>query len=395
MRTRAILIPVALILVILTVSVILHLRWCGTPFNLTDKVWQDMVNFHSDVYPYNIRILTTPVVEALHELTGLSLKVSFGLLQFSLIFVLGLAFYRLLGQLGIRPVWKELGLASLLLAMPLFYAISEPMHTWDDIWGYLFLTLCASALVLRRFYLAGFWFMAACFSREQTLIYFPAYAAGVVYLGDRTQKIRLAAAIAAPLLLFGVFFASVWQTPEPVRFRLIEFNFDGFLRTRDSIYSIFMAYGWLWLGCILALLEKAPAETDPALHRALKVGTLYAVPATLIFACAFTLVRETRILFPPAVLIVPLVTLYLQEKGARVGTAIRRNGWRWAIVLVALALLGLGIWLGHVAFPKFEYRSCPVFSRLWAGVQIGIGLGVAWMVLVARLARRPPGEPEI
>lgn len=395
MRMRETLISAVITIVILAASIGLHTKWCGTPFNLPDKAWEEMVTFHTDKYPYSMRLLTTPTVIGLSDVTGLPLRISFGLLQFSLMFGLGLAFYRLLRHLGIRPFWSAFGLASLLLCLPVFFAISEPIHTWDDIWGYLFLTLCVSAIVRRHFFPAGLWFIATCFAREQTLIYFPAYAAGVIYLSDQTQKIRTAAAVIAPLLLFGVYLASVWQPMESGRYQLILFNFDGFLRTRDSIYSIFMAFGWLWLGMMFALRGKPPAGVKFEYHRLLKTGTLYAVPITLVFACGFTLVRETRILFPPAVLVVPLVMIYLQEKSHSLSGSLRKNGFLWTLALVSLALLGLGIWMGHLIFPSFEYRQCPDFSRLWAGVQIGLALVLVWMLVAGRLARRALREAKV
>lgn len=377
---------------LLLISTLLHTQWCGTPFRLSEETWQKMVAYHSDNYPFNIRLLTTPTVNAIHVLTGFSLKLSFGLLQLALGLLLGVSFSRLLGHLDLKSPWREIGLASLILAYPLFFAVSEPMHTWDDIWGYLFLTLCTSAVVRAKPYAAGMWFLAACFAREQTLIYFPLYAAGVYVMNDHTRRIRAIIAIFLPLVIFGTFLILVWQQPDSNRLQLLLFNFDGILRTRDSLYSIFMAFGWLWVGWILALRWRTKTGSPYRYHGFLKIATLYAVPVTVLFAAGLTLVRETRILFPPAVLVIPFVMRYVQERLAVLDYQLREKRRLMMTILVSLVLLGIGIWLGHLVFPTFEYRSCPDFSRLWAGVQFGLSFCLIWLLSLARSARGALGE---
>ena len=42
------------------------------------------------------------------------------------------------------------------------------------------------------------------------------------------------------------------------------------------------------------------------------------------------------------------------------------------VTAVGVLLMSLGITLGYLAFPEFDYRQCPNFHRQWAGVHFGL-----------------------
>jgi hypothetical protein len=389
MKARDTITAAVLTAIALGFSFALHTRWCGTPFNLNPQQWQDMVDFHRTTYPYTLRVFMTPSMVALHNLFGLSWKAAFGIIQFSLVAILGMLFYRFLKRLGLIFPWAELGLLSLLLALPIFFAFSEPIHTWDDVWGYVFLTLCADAIFTGRSLWASVWFLIACFAREQTLLYFPLFAGGLWVVRGKTEVRRVLAFVSAPVVIYGLYYLYFYQTPDPDRWRLVTFNFDGFLRTRDTLYSVFMAAGWLWVGWILSLLGRSPTSEDAWKKRCLRWGTIYALPVTVIFALLFTLARETRVMFPPVLVVIPVVMWQLQDSVRRLAGEVRFKWILWTSLLLAPVVLKLGVVLGDYVFPAFEYRACPIFSRLWAGIQIGISLVVILILVLSRLLRRP------
>jgi hypothetical protein len=386
MKAREALPPFAIVGVILFLSYWLHTQWCSTPFNLPESEWQFMVDSHHFSYPFSIRPLTTQCTLALHNLFGWSLKESFGIIQFTLMALLGMFFYRFLRRVGLLVPWAELGLASLMLSYPLFFAVSEPTHTWDDIWGYLFLTLCAEAVVNRRFYWGACWFLLGCVAREQTLIYYPVFAGGVLFLSGLANWRKTLVPLLIPVVLYGAYFAIVWQPPAPERFRLLMTNFDGFLRSRDSLYSIFMAFGWLWAGWILALVLVGRKRSSPHESHILKWGTVYAVPVTVVFTLLFTLVRETRVLFPPMILVVPFVLLTLQANARDIAEILKQRKALW--IAVATLVFCAGLMAGPAIFPVFEYRACPVFSKAWASLQIGVSLVLLTVAGIPLMIRR-------
>jgi hypothetical protein len=110
-----------------------------------------------------------------------------------------------------------------------------------------------------------------------------------------------------------------------------------------------------------------------------------AVPLTTAVALLFTFARETRIMFPSFVVIVPLSLLTLRAGWNR----ITRHRWPWLVGLaVALApAIRIGLDLADKLFPKFDYAANAVFRRDVAGIQIGLGIVFVICLLLAGISR--------
>ncbi|MDH4035043.1 MAG: hypothetical protein OEV80_14735, partial [candidate division Zixibacteria bacterium] len=273
--------------------------------------------------------------------------------------------------------WSRLGLFLVLSAYPILAAHIEPMHTWDDLWAHLFVMLAIVALLKSRLITGLIWFTLSCFAREQSLIFYgPMLVTAMMYCKQVPRR-RIVLMSAVPVVVYAVYYLVVWQTPDPARYSLILFNFENPLRTSDTLFSLFISFGFLWPLALAGLVRKG---VDPS-ARFLKLGTWLTLPVTLVLTLFFTNARETRILFPPFIFMIPLTLVALKSVYDWLKP---RLSWRFAAVglIVLVALMTVGVWLGYEAFPEFEYRRCQNFQRMWAGIHFGLifSLLAFWIV---------------
>ncbi|MDZ4722952.1 MAG: hypothetical protein SGI97_03465 [candidate division Zixibacteria bacterium] len=382
--------PIAVIMAILALSVLEHSTG-GTTFNQSEKTWQAKLDLHLGWAPFAVRPLTSYSTLIIHNLTPLSIKESFLVLQYTLAFFFGLAFYVFLRQLKNTRDWSLIGLVLLMTALPVFLAHSEPIHTWDDFWAYLFLTLTGIALAGKRaIYAVGF-FTLGCFAREQTLFFYPVFAGGILYLTRDEPPLKRLMLLAAPILIFGSYYAAVWRPQDPNRLKLANFNFASPLRTSDTLFSAFVAHGALWyVWCVSVITQWSKSKTET--ERFLLKSSLFAVPVTLAIGFFFSYTRETRIMFPAFIFTIPLSLFWLK----RLGEGLYQRWHSQPVLSISLLSLAVvlsmtgGIWLAYTLFPIFEYRGCSDFQRNFAGAHFGMILFIISCQL--SLIRRNTGD---
>ena len=344
---------------------------------LDEAVFAGMLRHHLTTYPLSIRFFTSDIIFAL-TMAGLTIKQAYFLIQYSLVVLLAFVFYRYLLALGFTKRNSNFGLFLLLSAYPILAAHIEPVHTWDDIWCHLFLALSMTAFIKDRPASGLVWFTLACFAREQSLIFLPiAVYAYRTFTRERSHY-SLIGVIAMPIIFYGAYYAFHWQSPGAERFSLIAYNFANPLRTSDTLFSLFISFGLLWVTALIGLFCR---RTSPV-FRFLFAGTLITVPATLVIALFLACARETRLLFPPFLFIIPLSVIVLKTVYDRISDGLTSRSML-ATMLIIVALMTVGVILGNIAFPEFEYRRCPNFQRLWAGIHFGlilslIAYGIRW-----------------
>jgi hypothetical protein len=366
--------PALITVTLLTLIFFLHWKWCSSYMHFSDEIWQKVFQLHLTWYPFNIRYFTTYSILFLHDALRLPISVSFFIIQFPLMFFLGLVFYRYLRELGFGTKQSNAGVALLFTMYPFMCAFFEPVHTWDDIWAYLFITISLTMVLGGRLNLSAIFFTLGCFAREQSLIFYPmlVYAA-VKFVKVMSWKKRILWLL-MPLIVYGGFYAIVWQEPDPKRFQLIHFNFENAIRARDTLYSLFISFGFVWVAAAVSLV-RSWATGKSAKDRWTNWGAVITVPTTVVLALFFAFTRETRILFPPFVFLLPLALTELILIYNRLKGKLRlRVCASWVIAFAIF--LGIGIYLGKAAFPSFEFRGCPPFSRFLAGLHFGMILNL-------------------
>jgi hypothetical protein len=305
-----------------------------------------------------------------HRWLGLPVRESFYILQFTLAFLLGPLFYRFLRQLKFSLNWSRAGVLILFSAYPIMAAHFEPVHTWDDFWVYIFLVLTFTFITRKRLIYSLAFFTLACFAREQSLLFYPVIVLAVfLFFGEMSMGKKILYLL-APLIIYGTFYVIVYQPPADRRFELIVFNFENALRTRDSIFSFYISFGFVWVASIISLVRLARAKKSRIISL-LFWGALITFPLNVPLTFFIATARETRIFFPPFVFLIPLSLISLQwiYEFIRGHFSIRRQ----IIALIAFhALMLSGVFLAKQIFPYFEYRQCASYCQEWAGINLGI-----------------------
>jgi hypothetical protein len=376
--------PLITVVALTVISILLHRQWCGTPMASPESRWQEIFAYHQTFYPFSIRVFTTWIVTGLHQITGLPLRESFFTFQYCLMAIVALLFHRFLLSLSFVRRMANFGMILFLTAFPILFAYSEPVFTWDDGWTYLFLLLTVMAARNHRFVLAAIWFTLGCVAREQMLLYLPVFAYGVFVWGKESSLTRKLATIMLPVVLYFIYFAATYQSPDSQRYQLLQYNFETFPRATNSLYSIFIAFGAIWIAWLFALRRKTAQNLDAAdlsVRRFLVFCSVSSVIPTVIVGLTLTYARETRIFFPPFLFIIPLALIWIESRWRDLTLQYRK----WLIGATLLAMV-MAVLLAKFWNPDLDYRNCPEFCLNWLGIHVGLTVGV---LLLWVLSKKP------
>ena len=153
----------------------IHWKWCGSPMTASESLWQNRLEVHLSEYPFSIRPLTIQTTLLVHSIFILPYRESFFAIQYLLAFTLAIGFYAYLKNLVFSQGWATFGTAVLLFCYPILAAHLEPMHTWDDFWSYLFLTLTFLFITKTKSLLSAITILLAVVARKQNLTFVPVY----------------------------------------------------------------------------------------------------------------------------------------------------------------------------------------------------------------------------
>ncbi|UCG61179.1 MAG: hypothetical protein JSV52_12745 [Candidatus Zixiibacteriota bacterium] len=325
-----------------------------------------LLEVHREVYPFARRYPVTTFITLLTDL-GLTTKSAYFTIQYTLTVLLGLTFYRYLLTMGFHRVRAHLGLFLFLTSYPILAAHIAPIHNWDDLWTHLFMILSFTDALTSKPGRSIIWFTVACFAREQSFILLPALIFVMRLTDQRLSRRRLVTIAATPILVYGIFLVWDWHAPRFDRLTLIVKNFANPLRASDTLYSLFISFGFAWVTTLIGLTHRGRSSTG----RLLFWGTVLSLPATVIFTLFLTNARETRIFFPPFLFVIPICLMVVRGIYDNLRAKVTGPEIAW-VTVIAVLLMGVGITLGYLAFPEFEYRQCPNFHRQWAGVHFGL-----------------------
>lgn len=380
-RQKEYLAPVIITFILLTISFLLHYKWCGSPITAGHELWEKRIQAHMLEYPFNIRIFTTPLVVFLSHISNLPYRELFFILQFTLAAILGPMFFGYLRAFKFDVKMSSIGTFLLISSYPIMAAHFEPVHTWDDFGVYIFLTASFWAMIKRKPMTSVVFFTLGCLAREQTMLYYPILVLGTFRFNKDISRIKALIISAIPVIVYGPYFISVHM---PYDYNLL-FNFETFLRTRDTLFSVFISFGFIWIVIPIVLLIQ-PWRKMSSRSKFLFITTVYCLISTLLIILLFARARETRLLFPPFVFLIPLSLLiikpcldYLQKYTGIIKKILS--------ILIMHGLMIFGVFISFRLFPEFEYRQCPDFCREWTGINLGLMLSLILLILLAGRVR--------
>ncbi len=367
---------VALVLTVLSLTS--HLT-AGSTLHQDKEMWQYKVSVHQRVHAFQVRPLTTSIVVALHDHAGVPFRTGFMVLQFMLFLLCGPVFWYFLRILGFSPAYSLAGMIIYLLTLPLFLAHFEPVHTWSDFWVYLFVPLSFTMAMRRRYVVALITIVLALMARETTFLFLPVWFLFIYAGRDRRYTLAAGLTLLAAALFVGArlwFFGRITAPPEAD----FQFNFENYLRGSDTIFSLIVSLGFVWVVGLWQVFHRA--RLPIRFYNLIRFGAIFTaagfVSSTILMARA----RETRLFVPPVIFLLPLILVYVQERAARIKSILRRLP-AWTTALGGVALLALGIWAAKLAFPKFEYRLWP--DGNWT--YLGLHLALIALFLIVELSR--------
>jgi hypothetical protein len=346
--------------------------------HLDEAWWAKTVDDHATRPVFKVRPFTTAIVQTLHDEFGVGYRTGWFSLQFTLMFMSCWVFYLYLTSLGFSKKASLSGELLFGLSPPVFMAHFEPMYTWSDFWVYLLVPLSILLLHKRQLPLATIAFGLALAAREVTILFLPVWSA-LAYRQEKSVGNTFMWSAVTILLFVSI---RMWMTGafrSPAELQL-GFNFEHALRGWTTLFSVWLACGAFWIiGLYYATIRLRSGHRDPFAWGAWLVSAGY-VSSTLLLARAF----ETRLMFPPAILLIPLVLWWVTQRKdviATIRTHLRR--WKWQLLLLGLAIVG--ILIIRFAFPTFENRRWKDGNWLLAGLHLA---GALFFLLVEYRARR-------
>jgi hypothetical protein len=105
--------------------------------------------------------------------------------------------------------------------------------------------------------------------------------------------------MALPLLIFGPFYIIVYRSEGAARYRNIMANFEHAIRIRDTLFSWFVAFGFIWLASLISIVRMI-GKKKSRLIKLIFWGGIYIGFTNTLFTFFFVMARETRIFFPPS-----------------------------------------------------------------------------------------------
>ena len=372
----------ALIVALLLTAATIAVHWFSpSKMQQSADMWDQAYRYHQTLEAFRVRPLTTNLIGVISSVTGTEFKTSFFSFQFAMFFISCLAFYWYLRRLTFTHRESLAGSSIFHLSVPVIMANFEPIHTWDDFWGYILIPLSIIALIRRKQSLAVIAIFVTLLAREINLILVPVWF-GLSYLVEQRKLMRPIVLVGTAMALFAALRLSLSGLSTGERDINLLFNLDGFQRTRDTIFSLLIANGFIWLTGLWQAWRvlRGKLIDEQFFARAAIYSTALYVATGVFFGFA----RESRYFTIPAVFFVPLTLLFFREYRQEFMSLSSLLPRWWQKAVAAIALVAVSVWITKLVFPRFEFR--PWHDGNWGF--FALNLAVALIAVVATLLRR-------
>lgn len=364
MSFREILCALIITLVILALNLSLP-----TMLRQDDTMWQGYLENHRTMAPFSLRPLVTQATSIISNLTGLSIKQAFIINQYPLLFLMFLSFAVFLKRLGFKLKSRLLGMMVLGFCYPILCIHFIPNYTWDDIWLYLGIIWMSYFLIDGRIFQAAVIMLFTTLGREHILMFAPVF---LIWARPGKSLMKIGLALAIPILGYAVYRYLMFPDVFYDRFQYWAQNFADIPATRQSLYSLMISFGWVWIAAFLALRSnhRPEYEIEPEIFIKLKRSALIIAPLAVAIVLILVKARETRIFFPPFIYLIPMAIIVINKSRISIREALQRISF-WIIWLVIFGILtGLMILL----FPGFLFLPILDFHRVLLAIHLTLAL---------------------
>lgn len=245
-----------------------------------------------------------------------------------------------------------------------------PNFSWDDLWAYIALIWVVYFFLKEKYFLTVIFFSFAILSRESSVLILPFFYFYKNQKGFRlSHKILLSMSIAAYLLY------RMWLFPDfnPNRFSNIINNFVDLNSTKQSLYSLFISFGYLWIASFVgykSLINKN-AVTNIRLDKNFFLSAFIISILCIIVILFSAQARETRLFFIPFIFLIPLAlstmdNIYLKTK------ALFNEYSKIIFIIISLILFILLIIFSVIIFPVFSFLPMIDFHRVLFAIHLFI-----------------------
>ncbi|MBD1398065.1 hypothetical protein H9Q13_12880 [Pontibacter sp. JH31] len=274
------------------------------------------ITYHKEHPAFAKRPLTTYLVEKLSSISSLDLGTSFTVINFSFLFLCGLAVYwcsTLLGHNAAEALWS---MTLFYTSFSVLFSFFPPIYSYDEPLQYLLIYLSLIALLYGNWLLFVCFFSLGLIARESGLILLPGFALLVVsYEKPLSFCLKRILLLGLPVLIYATFlyvFISETNIEEASRqdfmdrFSHFFGNFRNLKFTLESFTSFLLATGLqaylLYCYASRKLLTNTEKRYAAAFVLVLVINTL------VVFLT--TQARETRLFALPLIFLFPFLGKY-------------------------------------------------------------------------------------
>ena len=334
---------------LLTLFVLVLNVFLRTMVNISNDSITGSYYLHQSVYPFLLRPFTSMTMFYLNEI-NFSFYAGFVFHQYLLLFATFVSFTILLKEFRFTDRERILGLWITALSFPVLCIHFIPVYSWDDIWAYLSVIWMFYFIKKNNLYLASILFFFSLVSRESLVLLFPLF----FFFRDTSKSpISWLLPMLLPILLYSGIRISFFPGLLEGRFTRLPVNLEDANAIRQSIYSLFISFGWMW-AFLLIPNKNQSAEEKKLYYSALVVSLL-----TIVVVLNTALVREVRLLFTPFVVLIPLAIMRFRQIIPKLKHYLTIQYMSRVLLLFIICVI-----LTVMLFPSFSYLPMIDFHRV-------------------------------
>jgi hypothetical protein len=298
---------------------------------------------------------------------------SFKLIYRALVFICFtlavLTFYLLLKTMEFDTGWSLGGAIIYLLLPPMSMAFTYPVHTKEDLLGFVLLNTGLISFFRKNDLLFFIACILGAFCRE-TLLILP-----FIYLlySDRPIILRIVFIVVPTLIFIGIRFIYGFQSYDILGmgfFRNVEFFFQ-------SLAFLFMSFNVLWILFFFSLMKKRELLSN---NQKMMLN-MSRIVFTLILITAFLggRIMELRLIFLVAPWVIVSSLIVLRSQWELMLETVRRQSFLWLNLISAGLVL-----IAHILIFQVRPQTVDIMKPVWWGIlflSCHASLVLLWMFL--------------